>query len=64
MTAGISSETEGAAEAIHNGQYDITKLQAAEKSAARRDEAAFAPRLASALAAPASGPRGDGGERR
>jgi hypothetical protein len=43
-----ASATEGAAEAIHNGEHDITRIYAAEKSARKRDDDAFAPRLARA----------------
>jgi hypothetical protein len=37
QTAYVLSLTEGAAEAVHNGERDITKIYATEKSVARRD---------------------------
>ena len=57
---GQQSWIEGAAEAIHNGERDITKIYAAEKRARKRDDDAFAPRLASAVAKASSDSRASG----
>jgi hypothetical protein len=56
VTASYSSDAGGAAEAIHGGERDIAKIYAAEKSAKKRDDDAFATRLASFQTLPPSSP--------
>ena len=45
LIANSASKTEGAAEAVHNGEHDLAKIYAAERSAEKRDSDAFGPRF-------------------
>ena len=50
LIADSASKTEGAAEAVHNGEHNLAKIEAAERSAEKRDGDAFGPRWVSAVA--------------
>lgn len=51
----IGSMTAGAAESVHNGERDLTKIYAAEKSVNKGDNVAFAPSLKIAQTLPPAG---------
>jgi hypothetical protein len=53
--ANSASKTEGAAETIHNGEHDLAKIYASERSAEKRDADALAPRFAKAMALASAG---------